>query len=236
MPAAAVGDEGGWSHSPFFVGVPAEGQPGPPSDDQGAGPAPPSEVWVLLQDELPPMLLCPQPPMLPPACAVCICTQCCSEGVGGRRDVRIWEGRRMRKGRVQHTKVKECAWLLLVCVLHTPRQAICCSPLLYQPANKQLPLLQSTATPQKGRHTHPLLCSPWVNTRHVCCPAANDVQRLAPMAQAGQCSRSPGRTAAVAASPTTPAAGAATNTARAAWHVCKELLIHNKLRACEDRG
>ena len=71
--------------------------------------------------------------------------------------------------------------------------------------------------------THPLLWCSRVHARHLCCPAANDVQRLAPMAQAGQRPRAPGGAAVGAAALATP---------WAAWHVLKVLLKHHKLRKC----
>jgi hypothetical protein len=83
-----VGDTGGWSQSPFLVGVPAVGQPGPPRGVQAPAGAPPSDVWVL-QAELPPRLMLLPPPLLLPACVVCSCTECCREAVGGRWELRV---------------------------------------------------------------------------------------------------------------------------------------------------
>lgn len=70
--------------------------------------------------------------------------------------------------------------------------------------------------------THPGLWCAEVDTCCCCCPAANDVQCLPAVPQAGQRSWAPAGTAA-------GAAGALDTAARAAWHVLKKMLIHHKL-------
>jgi hypothetical protein len=113
------------------------------------------------------------------------------------------------------------------------RQLLCSTSafigVLTHPSESQqlLPACQfkqrSHSSSQHG--THPLVCCTPANTHRCCCPAANDVQRLPAMPQAGQRSRAPRCAAAGAAAATCLPA----STPWAARHVVKELLKDDKL-------